>query len=242
MLPASKNKSERLLLPAQKQKQLLQQGHRARMRQKFVASPTHMLDYEVLEILLYYIFPRKDTRELAKVFMQQFGTLHDLVFSEKTDISQVEGAGKSTAFFFFVIREIFIRASLDEIKKSPVISSEKDVINYYKSVFGGLKHEQLRIMFLNSKSFLISDEILSEGTVDKTCIYSRTVIKRSLELGASAIIMAHNHPSGDPTPSHQDIVATKSLADVAEKLGIKLLDHVIIGKGRTFSMKGKGLM
>jgi DNA repair protein RadC len=160
-----------------------------------------------------------------------------LIFSEKIDLERMEGTGKSCVTLLAVLREMFIRASLDEVRKTTVVASSSEVFDYYKNIFFNMKHEQLRIMFLNSKNLLITDEILQEGTINQTAIYPRTIIQRAFELGAAAIIMVHNHPSGDPHPSRQDIIMTRALNDVTSKLDIVLLDHLIIGKNDVFSMK-----
>lgn len=212
-------------------------GHRERMRKRLAACPVFLSDYELVEVLLYYIFQRKNTRELAKKIIEHFGTIRNLVFSEKTDLEKIEGAGKSCITLFSVLREIFVRASLDEVRKSKIIASSSEVVNYYKNVFFNMKHEQLRIMFLNSKNLLITEEILQEGTINQTAIYPRTIVHRAFELGAAAIIIVHNHPSGDSYPSRQDIIMTRALNDVTSKLDIVLLDHLIIGNNDVFSMK-----
>lgn len=212
-------------------------GHRERMRKRLAARPASFSDYELVEMLLYYIFPRKNTRELAKKFMAHFRTIRNLIFSEKIDLERMEGAGKSCVTLLAVLREMFVRASLDEVRKTTVVASSSEVFDYYKNIFFNMKHEQLRIMFLNSKNLLITDEILQEGTINQTAIYPRTIIQRAFELGAAAIIMVHNHPSGDPHPSRQDIIMTRALNDVTSKLDIVLLDHLIIGKNDVFSMK-----
>lgn len=217
-------------------------GHRKRMRDKFLLCPSSLQDYELVEMLLYYVFHRKDTKRLAKAFLREFVNIRNLIFSEKADLERVKGAGDGCITLISVIREIFVRASFDKIKETTVISSSADVINYYKNVFGGKKHEQLRIMFLDNKNELIADEILQEGTINQIAIYFRMIVKKALEFGASALIMAHNHPSGDPTPSRQDIIATRALMDIVMKLDLVLLDHIIIGKDSTFSMKERGVM
>ena len=212
-------------------------GHRERMRKRLAARPASLSDYELVEMLLYFVFPRKNTSELAKKFMAHFGTVRNLVFSEKAALENVEGAGKACVILLSILREMFVRASLDDVRKTKVVASSSEVIDYYKNIFFNMKHEQLRIMFLNSKNLLIADEILQEGTINQTAIYPRTIVQRAFELGAAAIIMVHNHPSGDPHPSRQDIIMTRALNDVTSKLDIVLLDHLIIGKNNVFSMK-----
>ena len=141
-------------------------GHRERMRKRLVSCPASLSDYELVEMLLYFVFPRKNTSELAKRFMAHFGTVRNLVFSEKAALENIEGAGKSCVILLSVLREMFVRASLDDVRKTTVIASSSEVIDYYKNIFFNMKHEQLRIMFLNSKNLLIADEILQEGTIN----------------------------------------------------------------------------
>ncbi|MBQ7673378.1 MAG: DNA repair protein RadC [Alphaproteobacteria bacterium] len=212
-------------------------GHRERMRQRLAAKSGSLADYEVLEMLLYYVFPRKDTKALAKKLIAHFGNIRSVIFSDKSNLKRIEGAGKACITMFSVMREAFVRLSFDEVKKSTVIASSAQVMDFYKNIFFNMKHEQLRIMFLNSKNLLITEEVFQEGTINQTPIYPRMIIQRAFELGAAAIIMVHNHPSGDPQPSRQDIIMTRALRDVASKLDILLLDHLIIGKNDVFSMK-----
>lgn len=217
-------------------------GHRERMRGKLAENAKFLSDYELLEVLLYYVFPRKDTKELAKKLLSTFGSVRSLIFSTDLSHSKIDGIGKATLSLFAIIREMVIRSQLEVVKESEVIASSSQVMNYYKNIFHDLKHEQLRIMFLNSKNLLISEEVFQDGTINQTPLYPRTIMQRALELGAAAIIIVHNHPSGDPEPSRQDIIITKNLQDVAGKLDIALLDHLIVGKDNVFSMKGHGLI
>lgn len=212
-------------------------GHRKRMRRKLIECPSSLSNYELLEVLLYYVLPRRDTKEQAKKLVAHFGSIRNIIFSQIRDLEQIKGIGKACATLFSVIHEIFVRASFEEVKKDIVIASNSQVIEYYKNVFCNIEHEQLRIMFLNSKNLLIADEISQEGTINQTVIYPRMIIKRAFELGAAAIIMAHNHPSGDTHPSRQDIVITQAMKELTSKLDIALLDHLIIGKNDVFSMK-----
>lgn len=216
-------------------------GHRDRMRQKLLKNPSVLYDYELLEIIFYYIFPRKDTRTLAKDFLKLFGSIRDIIFCEPTNFQQISGIGSSSITFLSAIRELFVRASRDSFKENTVISSTSAIFSYYKNVFGGLKNEQLRVMFLNIKNAIIADEILQEGTINQAAIYPRNIIYKALQYGATGIILAHNHPSGDPTPSRQDIEVTRELAETARRLDIILLDHVIIGGTTAWSMKANHL-
>lgn len=216
-------------------------GHRERMRHKLLSCPTSLYDYEILEIIFYSMFPRRDTRVLAKNFIKQFGSIRNVIFSEKSDLLQIDGIGINSVAFISAIRELFIRSNKDALRKNTIINSTSAIFDYYKNVFGGLKNEQLRAMFLNAKNAIISDEVLQEGTVNQSALYPRNIIHKALQCGASGIILAHNHPSGDPTPSRQDIEATRELAETARRLNIILLDHIVVGGTNVWSMKAKRL-
>jgi DNA repair protein RadC len=212
-------------------------GHRARLKSKLIASSASLLDYELVEMLLFYIHLRKDTKSLAKDLLKNFKSIRNLILADPYEVQKTLGVGKSTLILIKLLRELFERMQLEIVASSVVISSSKHVIDYYKNVLGHLKKEQLRIMFLNNKNKLLADEIMQTGTVNTTAIYPREIIHKALEYGASAIIMVHNHPSGDPQPSRQDVIVTKMVKDVADRLDIILLDHLIIGKDTSLSMK-----
>lgn len=217
-------------------------GHRERLRKKFLSNKDCIVDYELLELLLFYVFSRRDTKEIAKNLLNHFKSIRNIVFANFADLNKLEGVGKSAATLLCVVKEILLRMDKEEIEECSIIASSEHVINYYKNMFWDKKQEQLRVMFLNNKNKLLADELLQMGTINQTAIYPREIIARALELGASAIIMVHNHPSGDPQPSHHDVVITKQLKEVAKKLDIMLLDHLIIGKSRSISMKEIGII
>ena len=212
-------------------------GHRKRLKEKIAVSPKSLSDYELLEALLFYVFPRKDTKQPAKELMQNFRSLRNVIFSDAIEIQKIAGLGTSSALMFKLIREVFSRILHNEIVNAPVISTSDHVHNYYKNVLGTLKKEQLRVIFLDAKNHLILEKTLQEGTINQTAIYPREIVQIALNCGAAAIILVHNHPSGDTTPSRQDILITKRIRDVAEKLDIQLLDHLIIGHDRTVSLR-----
>ncbi|MDR2157818.1 MAG: DNA repair protein RadC [Holosporaceae bacterium] len=217
-------------------------GHRRRLKSKFMSNPSHIADYELMETLLFYVFQRKDTKPLAKTLLNRFQTIRDIVWANHSDLKKISGVGESTIHLLTVVREILSRTLLEKVVESNLIMSTSQVLEYYKNTIGHLKTEQFRIMFLNNKNRLISEELMYEGTVNNTAIYPREIVHRALECGASAIIMIHNHPSGDPTPSRQDVVMTKMIKDITQKLDIILLDHVIIGKHKTISLKEFGVI
>ncbi len=217
-------------------------GHRKRTRERFLKSRASMFDYEVLEILLFAVFPRKDTKDLAKELIKEFGSIKEVVFASYEDLISVNGIGTSAATLFCAVRELFERINSAKIREEEVIASSQSVIEYYQNIFWNMKNEQLRIMFINNKNRLISEELLQSGTVTKTAMYPREIIQKALNCGASGIIMVHNHPSGDPQPSREDIIMTRMIRDIAAKLDIKLLDHIIIGKNTSESLKSLGLI
>lgn len=212
-------------------------GHRKRLKDKIAVSPKSLSDYELLEALLFYVFPRKDTKQPAKDLMATFKNLKNVIFSDDAEIQKIAGLGASSALIFKLIKEIFSRILQTEVANSPVISTSDNVLSYYKNVLGTLKKEQLRVMFLDAKNHLILEKMLHEGTPNQTAIYPREITQIALNCGATAIILVHNHPSGDTTPSRQDVLMTKRIKEIAEKLEIQLLDHLIIGHDATFSLR-----
>lgn len=217
-------------------------GHRQRLKKKFLVSPKSFLDYEILEMLLFGIFSRKDTKVIAKNLIQKFGTLKAVIFAPEQEIKKIQGLGESTAVFFKLLRETFIRLSLQPLKEKPIIASNIHVIEYYRNLLSLEKKEQFRVMFINNKNKLIAEEQLQHGTVDQTPIYPREVIQRALDLGASAIILVHNHPSGSPYPSKEDVNATKNLNNVVQRINLKLLDHIIIAENSSYSFAEHDLL
>lgn len=218
-------------------------GHRERLRRRLLDKGAESLsDYEVVEFLLFAARPRGDTKPLAKDLLQRFGGLAGLLTANPADLSAVPGMGESSAAILKIIPEAARRLALAEAQEAPVISSWDRLLDYCRVTMAHEKVEQLRLLFLDSKNRLIADEVQQRGTVDHTPAYPREVLKRALELGATALILAHNHPSGDATPSAADIEMTKAIKEAAEKLGITLHDHVIIGKTGHSSFRSLGLL
>jgi DNA repair protein RadC len=217
-------------------------GHRNRARKKFFAGTAIVADYELLELLLFHAIPRKDTRNTAKNLLERFGSLKNTIFADCAELKKILEIGDSSIILLAIIRELFNRIHLEQATKSVTISSSGQVIEYYKNLLEFEKKEQFRVMFLNNKNKLLAEEVLQYGTVNHTTIYLREIIQRALDLGASALIIVHNHPSGDPQPSRQDVIITKMIKDVTAKLDILLLDHLVIGKNDCRSMKEMGLI
>ncbi|MBS3647249.1 DNA repair protein RadC [Pseudaminobacter sp. 19-2017] len=216
-----------------------QAGHRDRLRQRFRgAGPAALADYELLELLLFRSIPRADTKARAKALLKRFGSLAEVLGAPEHLLREVEDVGEAAALDLRIVAAVAQRMGRSEIKGRELLSSWNQVIDYCRSAMAFEEREQFRILFLDKKNGLIADEVQQTGTVDHTPVYPREVVRRALELSATAIILVHNHPSGDPTPSRADIDMTKTIIDSAKPLGIGVHDHIIIGKKGYASMKG----
>ncbi|ESY57455.1 MULTISPECIES: DNA repair protein RadC [unclassified Mesorhizobium] len=214
-------------------------GHRDRLRERFVAGGADALpDYELLELLLFRLIPRVDTKPIAKALLARFGTFGEVLGAPVALLQEVKGIGPAVAVDLKVIAAAAQRMARTEVRDREVLSNWTQLLAYCRSAMAFENREQFRILFLDKKNVLIADEVQQVGTVDHTPVYPREVIKRALELSASAVILVHNHPSGDPTPSRADIEMTKQIIDSAKPLGIAVHDHIIIGKKGNASMKG----
>lgn len=219
-------------------------GHRERLRQRFLRGDGESVaDYELLELLLFYAIDRRDVKPLAKALLDEFGSLGAVLGADPARLTAKDKLiGPRTLALFKAIREVNRRCLRADVQLRPVISSSSALLDYCRAMLADQPVENFHVLFLDRKNRLIADERQQRGTVDHTPVYPREVIKRALELGASALILVHNHPSGDPTPSAADIEMTREVRDVAAKLGIALHDHVIVGRGRASSLKGLGIL
>jgi DNA repair protein RadC len=218
-------------------------GHRERLRERFhSAGPDALSDYELLEMALFPALPRRDTKPLAKTLLKKFGSFAEVVHAPEARLREVDGIKDASINQLKLIAAAAHRIAKGEIRRSIALSSWNDVIDYCRSSMAFADKEQFRILFLDKKNQLISDEIQQTGTVDHTPVYPREVIKRALELSATAILLVHNHPSGDPTPSQADVQMTKAIVDIAAPLGIAVHDHIIVGKNGHASLKGMKLI
>jgi DNA repair protein RadC len=218
-------------------------GHRDRLRERFRESGDRALaDYELLELLLFSLIPRRDTKPIAKALLDRFGSLPEIFGAPVERLMEISGIGEIVATDLKLIGALAHRMLKSEIKSRPVLASWSSVIEYCRAAMAFEAREQFRILFLDKKNALIADEVQQTGTVDHTPVYPREVVKRALELSATAIILVHNHPSGDPTPSRADIDMTRMIVDTAKPLGITVHDHIIIGKGGHASLKGLKLI
>ncbi len=218
-------------------------GHRARLRGRILDSGAESLaDYEVLEFLLFGAQPRQDTKPLAKALIRRFGSLAAVLAAEAEALRGVEGMGDAKIAVLQVAREAAVRLAREDLRDRPLLSSWDRLVAYCRMTLGHEAVEQFRVLFLDRKNRLIADERQQKGTVDHTPVYPREVVKRALELGASALILVHNHPSGDPTPSPADIDMTRAVAAAAESLGIALHDHLILARSGETSLRGLGFI
>jgi DNA repair protein RadC len=218
-------------------------GHRERLRERFRrAGPDALSDYELLEMVLFTAQPRGDMKPAAKDLLKKFGSFAEVMHAPEALLREVDGIGDASAIQLKLIAAAAGRIAKGELKARTLLSSWNDVIAYCRTTMAFADKEQFRILFLDKRNQLIADEVQQTGTVDHTPVYPREVIKRTLELSATAILLVHNHPSGDPTPSSADIQMTKAIIDIAAPLGIAVHDHIIVGKNGHASMKGLRLI
>ena len=218
-------------------------GHRHRLRARFKAGGDEaMPDYELLEMILFRVFPRGDTKPIAKRLLAKFGSFAEVVNAPPARLAEVEGIGDRAVEEIKLIRAAALRLMRGEIMGRKVLGTGAAVLAYCKAAQGFDGREIFRILFLDKKNQLIADEVQGEGTVDHTPVYVREVVKRALEVGATAIILVHNHPSGDPAPSRADIDMTKQIVDAAKPLGVTVHDHIIVGRMGHVSFRAQRLM
>jgi DNA repair protein RadC len=218
-------------------------GHRKRLRERFLKSGAESLaDYELLEMILFPAKPIGDVKPMAKDLLATFGSFGKILLAEPAELQKVEGVGDAAVVAIKVAKAAAERLLKEEIKDRQIIKSWTQLLDYCRIHIGHNAHEEFHILFLNSKLELIADERQQRGTVDHTPVYPREVVKRALELGASSLILAHNHPSGDVNPSKMDVDITKQIIAAARPLGIEVHDHLIIGAKKHFSFKSKGLI
>ncbi len=218
-------------------------GHRQRLKQRFRNSGGNGLpDYELLELILFRALPRRDTKPLAKELLARFGSFAAVVNAPETRLLEVKGVGPAVVTELRLIRAAALRLMQSELMDKPIVGSWKALLEYCRAAMAHETREQFRILFLDKRNRLIADEVQQEGTVDHTPVYVREVVKRALELSATAIILVHNHPSGDPTPSRADIEMTKEIIAAAKPLGITVHDHVIVGREGHASLRSLGLV
>lgn len=218
-------------------------GHRQRLRQRFLNSgPDALHDYELLEMVLYAAIPRGDVKPLAKSLIQAFGSFSKVITAEPEQLLRISGVGESVAASIAIIRAACERLLLEEASDEPTLNSYRAVLDYCNVRFKDRTAEELHVIFMNKKHQVIRAETMHKGTVDATQAYPREIVKRCLDLGATALIMVHNHPSGDPTPSKGDIDVTRQVVMACAAMNIAVHDHYIIGRNRHYSFRSNGLM
>lgn len=218
-------------------------GHRARLRERFLAGGhAPMPEYELLELLLFNAIERIDVKPLAKRLLAEFGDLNGVVAASRSNVLRVDGATEKVWLQLRIAEAFAQRMSRAKVLDRDVLSSWDDVITYCRTTMAHRKTEQFRVLFLDRKNVVIADEAQGEGTVDHVPVYPREVARRALELSASALLIVHNHPSGDPTPSEADIEMTLRLEAACGALGLVIHDHIIIGKDRDLSFRSERLM
>lgn len=218
-------------------------GHRDRLRTRFMEGGSSALaDYELLELYLFRSILRRDVKPIAKELIAKFGSFSEVISAPINRLVEVKGISEKIALDLKILQAGALKIGQESILGRPVLSSWPALLDYCRSAMQFETKEQFRVLFLDKKNCLIADEVLGHGTVDSAPVYPREVIKRALELSSTAIILAHNHPSGDPTPSHSDIEMTKNIIAAAKPLGVAVHDHLIIGRDSTVSFKTLGLM
>lgn len=220
-----------------------QLGHRKRLKQRFMDGGADALpDYELLELVLFTAIPQGDVKPLAKDLIARFGGFANVLSAAPERLQEIKGVGPTVIANIKIVQAAAIRLAKREAMAKPALGSFKAVLDYCMAAMAREDREQFRILFLDRKNMLIADEIQNKGTVDHTPAYPREVVRRALELSAVSIVLVHNHPSGDPTPSRNDVELTKEIVAAAKTLGIAVHDHLIVAKQHHASLKGLGLM
>jgi len=218
-------------------------GHRERLRERFRSAGAEALsDYELMEMVLFRALPRRDVKPLAKALIATFGSFAEAVHAPPGRLKEIDGLGEAAITELQLVAAAAGRIAKGQLKRRTALSSWTQVIDYCRSGMAFAEKEQFRILFLDKRNQLIADEVQQTGTIDHTPVYPREVIKRALEVSATAVILVHNHPSGDPTPSAADVQMTKAIVSIAAPLGIAVHDHIIIGKNGHASLKSMKLM
>ena len=219
------------------------EGHRKRLRARLLsAGPESVADHELLELVLFLALPRRDTKPIGRALLARFGSFANAVSAPLADLRGVEGLGDAGAAALKTVQAAALRLVRGEVQAQPVLTRWDLLLDYLTAAMARDRVEQFRVLYLDNKNRLIADEAQSRGTVNHTPVYPREVVKRALELHASALILAHNHPSGDPAPSAEDIAMTREIGRAATALGVVVHDHVIVGNGRTVSFRAEGLL
>ncbi len=219
------------------------QGHRERLKQKFLDSGfIGFHDYEIIELILFTAIPRRDVKPLAKLLLKHFGTIENIFTASQKEITNLKGCGDTVYYTLKLFAQTSLIITREQLNHAPLLAKWTELSNYLRLKMGYLNHEEFHVLFLNAKSYLINDMKIFRGTVDKAAIYPREILKHALEYGAVAIILAHNHPSGDAMPSHDDIQLTYQIVQAAQLVDISVIDHIIIGKHDIKSFRNLNLL
>ncbi|MAN12152.1 MAG: DNA repair protein RadC [Pseudomonadota bacterium] len=218
-------------------------GHRARLRQKLADNGGDaLLDHELIEYLLALAIPRRDTKPLAKLLLREFGGIGGLMSADWAAIARVPGMGDTSVAAIKIVQATALRMLRNDVAARPVLGSWQALLDYLRADMAYLGVERVRVLHLNSRNMLIRDDHMGDGSIDQAAIYTREVIRRAMDLGSAALILVHNHPSGSPEPSRQDIEVTRQIIDAGKRLGISVHDHVIIAAQGHVSLRAKGLL
>ncbi len=218
-------------------------GHRARLRRRlFEGGPDALLDHELVEYLLALAIPRQDTKPLAKALLHEFGGIAGLLTADAEALARVKGMGETSVAALKTAQAAALRLLRAEVAERPVLANWQALLDYLRADMAHHAIERFRVLHLNSKNMLIRDELMGEGTIDEAAVYVREVIRRAIELGSAALILVHNHPSGDPSPSRADIEITRQIMAAGKGLGIGVHDHIIMGREGHASLRGQGLI
>jgi DNA repair protein RadC len=218
-------------------------GHRARLRERFVNGGAEALpDYEMLELVLFAAIRQGDVKPLAKNLLARFGSFADVIAAPRERLLEVKGVGDAVVTQLKIVEAAALRLARTRLIGKPALSSWSALVDYITAAMARSSEEEFRVLFLDRKNALIADEVQGQGTVDHTPVYPREIVKRALELAASAVILVHNHPSGDPTPSKADIEMTREVANAARALRIAIHDHIVVARGGVLSFKSLGLL
>ncbi|MEY3703274.1 MAG: hypothetical protein RLZZ561_894 [Pseudomonadota bacterium] len=218
-------------------------GHRARLRKRLIeGGPDALLDHEIIEYLLGLAIPRRDTKPLAKRLVAEFGGLPGLLAADAEAIARNGGLSETAVAALKIVQAAALRMLAGPIKNQPILGHWQALLDYLRADLAALTVERVRVLHLNSRNMLIRDELMAEGSIDQAVIHVREVIRRAMDLGSAALILVHNHPSGDPSPSRADIQLTRDIAEAGRKLGITVHDHIIIGANGHSSMRTSGLL
>jgi len=217
-------------------------GHRARLRQRLARGGEALLDHELIEYLLALAIPRRDTKPLAYALLREFGGIGGVLTADGEALARVAGMGETSIAAIKIAHAAAIRLLQADVAARPVLANWQALLDYLRADMAHHAIERFRVLHLNTKNMLVRDEVMSEGSIDQAAVYVREVIRRALEIGSAAIILVHNHPSGDPAPSRADIDITRTIAEAGKKLGIAVHDHIVMGTSGHTSLRAQGLI